>query len=249
MAGRRRLNPRVRASASDPWAGAPTSELGDQVLPRWFVLTAIVAVVVAIAVAAAAFLLPRRATLPAAARRPPPTAAYTTAVGDVEVGGSDATVHDAACPLLDGVRIAGAEGDRAQLRRGLAVLCNTRLPAAVRTDVRAFAEAGGTVRFATFEATGVDSSATRREGAPEILVNTRFQRTDASWIAPLVVHDATLRRRDPATAEAALAARRAEALACDRLLGADTDSRGCADADTVTRLDDPLAALRAAGFR
>ena len=238
-----------RNGAGDPWAGAPTSELGDQVLPRWFVLTAIAAVVVAIAVAAAAFLLPRRATLPAAARRPPPSAAYTTAVGDVDVGGSAATVHDAACPLLDGVRLAGAEGDRAQLRRGLAALCNTHLPDAMRNDVRVFAEAGGTVRFATFEATGVDSTATRGGGTPQILINTRFQRTDASWIAPLLVHDATLRRRDAATAQAALAARRAEALACGRLLGADTDSRGCADAHAVTGLDDPLVALRAAGFR
>ena len=238
-----------REGARDPWATAPTSELGDQVLPRWFVLTAIAAVVAAIAVAVAAFLLPRRATLPVEARRPPPSPTYTTAVGDVQVGGSDATAHDAACPLLDGVRIAGAEGERGQLRRGLAALCNTRLPERVRADVRAFAEAGGTVRFATFEATGVDSTATRGDDPPEILINTRFQRTDASWIAPLIVHDATLRRREPATAAAALAARRAEALTCERLLGADTDSRGCADADAVTALDDPLAALRAAGFR
>jgi len=238
-----------RNGARDPWATAPTSELGDQLLPRWFVLAAIAAVVAAVAVAVAAFVLAGRATLPVEARRPPPSATYTTAVGDVQAGASSATPYDAPCPTLDGVRLAGSEGDRAQLRRGLAALCNTPLPGDARADLRAFAEAGGTVRFATFEVTGVDSTATRGDDAPEVLINTRFQRTDASWIAPLVVHDATLRRRDPATAEAALAARRAEAAVCDRLTGADTDSRACADAAAVTALDDPLVALRGAGFR
>ena len=238
-----------RNGARDPWAHAPTSELGDQVLPRWFVLTAIAAVVAAIVVAVAAFVAAGPATVPVEARRPRPSATYTTAVGDVEWGGSTAMPYDAPCPTLDGVRVAGAEADRAQLRRGLAVLCNATLPDDTLADVRTFAEAGGTVRFATFEATGVDSTATRREDPPEILVNTRFQRTDASWIAPLIVHDATLLPRDPATAEAALAARRAEATVCERLLGAGTDSRACADAAAITALDDPLSALREAGFR
>lgn len=237
-----------RNGARDPWADAPTGELGDQVLPRWFVLTALAAVVAAVAVAVAAFVVAGPATVPVEARRPPPSAMYTTAVGDVERGGSTATPYEASCETLAGVRVAGAEADRAQLRRGLAALCNTTLPERARAALRAFAEAGGTVRFATFEATGVDSTATRREDPPEILVNTRFQRTDASWIAPLIVHDAVLLDRGPATAEAALAARRAEATVCERLLGADTASRACADAETIISLDDPLAALRDAGF-
>jgi hypothetical protein len=240
---------RVRSNGGrDPWANAPTSELGDQVLPRWFVLTAMVAVVTAVGVMVAAFVLPRPAAVPVEARRPPSSAGYTTAVGQVQVGGSAAATYDAACAELTGVRVAGAPGDRAQLRRGLAALCNTSLPDAVRSDLRAFAAAGGTVRFATFEATGVDSTATTAPDDPVILINTRFRNTDASWIAPLVVHDATLQRRDPTTAEAALAARRAEAVTCDRLLGG-SDSRACADAAAITALDDPLAALRAAGFR
>jgi hypothetical protein len=238
-----------RNGARDPWANAPTSELGDQVLPRWFVLTAIAAVVAAIAMTVVAVVLPGRATLPVEARRPPPSPTFTTAVGAVERGRLDATPYDAPCPTLDGVRLAGAEADRAQLRRGLAALCNTTLSADTRADLRAFADAGGTVRFATFEATGVDSTATRGDDTHEILINTRFQRTEASWIAPLVVHDVTMRRRDPATAEAALAARRAEAAVCDQLLRADTDSRACADAAAITALDDPLRALRDAGFR
>lgn len=233
--------------ARDPWANAPTSELGDQVLPRWFVLTALVAVVAAAVVAAAAFILPTRTTVPVEARRPPPSGDYTTAVGAVEVGTSEPVVYDAPCALLDGVRIAGSEADQAILRRGLASLCNTSLPGAPRAAVRAFARDGGTVRFATFEATGVDSTAMRDQ--PVILINTRFQRTQASWIAPLVVHDAVLRSGDPRAAQAALSARRAEDVVCERLVGTDSDNRACADAAAVISLDDPLAALRRAGFR
>lgn len=235
--------------ARDPWANAPTSELGDQVLPRWFVVTALAAVAAAVVVAAAALILPTRSTVPVEARRPPPSAEYTTAVGAVEVGTTEAVVYDAPCALIDGVRIAGSDADQAILRRGLAGLCNTGLPDDVRDAVRTFARNGGTVRFATFEATGVDSTGTRDPTEPVILVNTRFQRTQPSWIAPLIVHDAVLRSGDPRTARTALAARRAEAVVCDRLVGADSDNRACADAEAVTSLDDPLAALRGVGFR
>ncbi len=238
-----------RNGARDPWANAPTGELGDQVLPRWFVLTAIGAVVAAVVVAVIAFRPPGRASVPVEARRPPASSEYTTAVGGLEVGGSGPVAYDAACGLLDGLRLAGADGDRAQLQRGLAVLCDVALPVAVASDVRAFAADGGVVRFATFEATGVDSTASRTDADPTIFVNTRFQRTPAAWIAPLIAHDATLLQRDPTTAAAAIAARRAEAEVCDRLQAADDQSRACADARAVLSLDDPAAALRAAGFR
>ena len=241
---------RARSNGSrDPWANAPASELGDQVLPRWFVLTGIAAVIAAVVVAAAALILPSRTTVPVEARRPPPSDDYTTAVGAVEVGASDPVAYDAPCAVLDGVRIAGSDADRAHLRRGLAALCNTALPDDARDAVAAFARAGGTVRFATFEATGVDSTTTREPDQPTMLINTRFQRTQPSWIAPLIVHDAVLRDGDPQTARAALSARRAEVVVCERLVGAGADNRACADAQAVTSLDDPLAALRRAGFR
>jgi hypothetical protein len=242
--GRARLG-----SSGDPWRDAPTSELGDPVLPRWFVLTAIAAVVAAIGVGIAAFVLPARSTVPEAARRPPPSAAWTTSVGAVEAGGSPPDPYDAPCALLDGLRLAGTAGDQAQLRRGLAALCTTPLPAATRDGLEAFAGAGGVVRFATFEATGVDSTASRRGDEPMILVNARFQRTDPRWIAPLVAHDVVIRAGDPATAAAALAARRAELDVCASLLDDEAFSRACADAAAVVSTDDPLAALRDAGYR
>lgn len=235
--------------ARDPWANAPTGELGDQVLPRWFVLTAIAAVLAAMTVGVIAFRPPGRAAVPAEARRPPASSQHTTAVGQIADGGSEAVAYDSPCGLLEGLRVAGSQGDRAQLRRGLAALCNVTLPAAVAADVRAFAAAGGVVRFATFEATGVDSTASRAAAGPTIFVNARFQRTDPLWITPLIVHDAALRRRDPTAAAAAVAARRAEADVCDQLLSDQDQSRACTDARTILSLDDPLGALRAAGFR
>lgn len=243
-------NGRARpGSSGDPWRDAPTSELGDQVLPRWFVLTAIAAVIAAIVVGVAAFVLPSRSTVAEAARRPPPSAAWTTAVGAVEAGDSPSDPYDAACAPLEGVRLAGTAGDQAQLRRGLAALCNTPLPTAVRDGLEAFAGAGGVVRFATFDATGVDSTASRRGDRPTILVNARFQRTDPRWIAPLVAHDVVIRAGDPTTATTALAARRAELDVCASLLDAEAFSRACADAAAVVSADDPLAALRDAGYR
>ena len=246
-----RTDPRDRAASSgsrDPWRHAPTGELGDQVLPRWFVLTAIATVVVAVIVLVTAFALPRGERVPVEARRPPASDMYTTAVGEVQTGVAPPQAYDAPCDLLQGLRVAGTEADRGHLRRGLAGLCNIALPADVADDVRRLAAQGGTVRFATFEATGVDSTASR-EAPATVFVNARFQRTDPLWIAPLVVHDAVLRRADRvSTADGALAARRAELQTCDRLLGQAERSRACADAAALLDLEDPRAALREVGF-
>jgi hypothetical protein len=245
-----RTDARDRSSSNgsrDPWSDAPTGELGDQLLPRWFVLTALTLVAIAVIVLVAALLLPERDPVPVEARRPPPSLMYTTAAGEVQTGMSAPQAYDAPCALLQGVRIAGTAADRARLRQGLAGLCNITLPDDVVADMRAFAEQGGVVRFATFAATGVDSTASRRPPAT-VFVNTRFQRTDPLWIAPLIVHDATLRGPGRATAEGALTARRAELAVCDRLLGSRARSRGCADAAAIVALDDPVAALRAVGF-
>jgi hypothetical protein len=238
---------RARFNGSrDPWRDAPSGELGDPLLPRWFVLTAIVAVVVAVVVLALALLSTDREQLPVEARRPPPSPQYTTAVGAAEVGVSSPQPWESTCPVLDGIRLAGADADRAQLRRGLAGLCNVDLPPGAESAVTSLADAGGTVRFATFEATGVDSTARRDE--PVVLLNTRFGQTDPLWLAPLVVHDAVMRAGDPRTAETALAAREAELAVCNSLLGTAERSRGCVEAAAITGMDDPLAALRSVGF-
>lgn len=236
-----------RRAPRDPWRDAPVSELQDQVLPRWFVLTALVMVPLALAAAIGAFLVFGPEEVPPAARRPPPAQGYTHAVGDLRTGDSEPVALPAPCPELGGLRVAGTERDRAVLAEGLAALCGASLDPGSAELLHAFAAEGGTVRFAQFSDTGVDSTASIEE--PLILLNNRYAVTlEPSEIAPLVVHDLTARSAGPGTAEGELAARSAEAAACS-VLGDGAASRSCADAVVLLALDDPLAALRAAGYR
>lgn len=222
--------------ALDPWRDAPTSELGDQVLPRWFVLLAVAMVLLAITAASAAFVA-FSSDDDVVARRPPPADGYTHDVGAVRLGEAQpVALEDAACQALDGIRVAGSGADRAALATGLASLCEL--------DIRVPADL--VVRFAQFGDAEVDSTA--RIDEPLILINNRYALQEPAWIAPLVVHDLATRDGDPAAAQTALAARQAEAEACALLAEADR-SRACDDAAAVLALDDPLAALRAAGYR
>ena len=237
------VNPR------DPWRSAPVGELQDQLLPRWFVILILVLIPVAIAAVVAAFVVFRPAEVPVAERRPPPAGDLTSDVGQFVVGEATPEPYADVCPTLRGVQIAGTEDDRQALRLGLAGLCNVSLPGDVSDRLARFAQAGGVVRFSAFEQTGVDSTA--QVDPPRILINARLQLTDPLWIAPLVAHDATLLGADaePGTVAAALEARQAEVLVCERLLSGRRSSRGCADARELLDLPDPAAALRAAGFR
>lgn len=235
--------------SEDPWRHAPVEELQDQVLPRWFVLTALVLIPAGVAVFVAAFVMADPGGVPVAARRPPPDEGLTNAVGDLAAGDARPVPYDSACPELRGIRIAGTDRDRDLLRRALAGLCNIDLGPVALEAVRAFAEAGGVVRFATFAATGVDSTFAYGQDPPVLYVNARFSRTDPLWIAPLIVHDATVAALGPGDATAAVAARTAELQVCDNLLGTAARSRGCADAAALLGLPDPLAALRDAGYR
>ncbi|MDP9405233.1 MAG: hypothetical protein M3O86_01310 [Actinomycetota bacterium] len=239
----------MASRARDPWRRTRVGELQDQLLPRWFVLTAVASVPLAVAALVAAFVVFGPKEVPVAARRPPPAGDLTNGVGRFNVGTSAPQPYPEACPTLAGIRISGTAADQAALRTGLAGLCNTTLPEPVAARLSRFAAAGGVVRFAQFEATGVDSTARLGADPPVVLVNARLQRTDPLWIAPLVAHDTTYLDADPATAPGALAARQVEDLVCDRLLQGRRESRGCDDAEALLALPDPLAALREAGYR
>lgn len=235
------------APPQDPWRDSPTSELTDQVLPRWFVLTCLAAVPVAIAVAVYAFATFGADEVPVAARRPPPAGDLTHDVGEYAVGAaSPRRVGEATCPEVAEVRVAGTEEDRARLAEGLSVLCGLD-QSGVAGLVEAFGDAGGVVRFAQFTDTGVDSTASTTEAL--ILVNARLSVTDPAWIAPLVVHDLATLDGEPGTASTELAAREGELAACDRLFTDTRPSRACDDARALLDLDDPLAALVEAGYR
>lgn len=233
----------------DPWRKAPVGELQDQLLPRWFVLLCVALVPIAIIVIAVALLSVDRDPIPLGERRPPPVGGLTHDVGDYEVGDSEPVVYADACPTLEGVSTAGGEGDQAVLRQALAGVCNTTLTDEIEESLRTFASRGGVVRFALFDKRGVDSAAIVDADPPTILVNARLQQSDPLWISPVVVHDVVTLAGDPGTVGTALAARRAEDLVCDRILGGRRDSPGCEDAERLLALPDPEAALRDAGYR
>ena len=233
----------------DPWRRAPVGELQEQLLPRWFVLLCVTMIPLALLAAVAAFVVFDPDEVPVAGRRPPPADGLTNAVGEHVVGDAPPVVYADACQMLQGVQVAGTDDDQAALRLGLAGLCNTSLPAEVEEQLTAFGRAGGVVRFAQFQLTGVDSTAQLDQRPPRILINAKLQRTDPLWIAPAIAHDTTFLRVDPATAAGALTARKVEILVCERLLGGRELSRGCRDAAELLALPDPLAALRDAGFR
>jgi hypothetical protein len=237
-----------------PYEGARVEELEEPLLPRWFVLLALAAIPLAFGVAVWAFVVFGPDDVPVAERRPPPDPAgqLTTDVGGYNVGGTTAEVLPLeGCELFRGLRAAGSELDRRRIEEGLLALCAPPIPEDVARRVRDLARAGGEIRFAQFQATGVDSTLDRSTDPPRLLLNARFARqdTDPRWIAPLVAHDTTYLEREAGTAEAALEARRAEAAACEDVLGGARPSRACEDARELLGLLDPLRALRAAGFR
>ncbi len=239
------------ARGRDPWRKAPTGELGDQVLPRWFVLIVVMLIPVAATVVVVALVLGGPRQLAVAERRPPPAGGYTNRAGEITPAVGEPVVYERACPMLQGVRIAGSDRQRSVLRAGLAALCNVDLSDEVAARLRAFAEARGVVRFARFELTGVDSTATLGSGRepPVVYLNAKFEAGNPLRVAPLIAHDVSLSQLDAASAEAALAARRVEAAVCHRLFDAAELGRGCRDARGLLELDDPLRALRDAGFR
>lgn len=234
---------------SDPWRRTRVGELEDPLLPRWFVLLAVVVILVAVGALAAAFVVFGPDEVPFAARRPPPADGLTTAVGAFNTGDLPPVPYEnAACPTVEGIEVAGTDEDRKVLTAALDALCAVDLPGAVASRLRAFADAGGVVRFAQFEATGVDSTAQLDRDPPRILVNARFLRTEPIAVAPLLVHDTTYLEAEAGTVEGALTARRAEAVICARLFADARAPRGCGDAQALLALEDPAAALRAAGF-
>jgi hypothetical protein len=233
----------------DPWARSPVGELSEPLLPRWFVLTAIVMVPVAVAAVAGAFLVYRSGETGVAERRPPPAGDLTAAVGDLAVGEAEPVDLDAACPAVEGFQVAGAARDLEVLTIGINALCAADLDGDTAERVERLADNATVVRFAVFEATGVDVATDTGAVPRTILVNARFTQTDPGWIAPLVALEATFVDEDPAAAEGALAARRAEAGVCADLFTDTRPSRACEDAAALIDLPDPAAALREVGYR
>lgn len=241
-----------RRSSRDPYATAPTGELSEPLLPRWFVVLAVALVPVALGVFLVAFpFLGGDEEVPLAERRPPPPsdAAFSHDVGEVAFGSAEPQPAEAGCPLVAGFAVAGTEQDRQRLRTALGAVCEVEMPAEARQAVAALADAEAVARFAVFERTGVDSTLDLRADRPRVLINARFTQVEQPrWIAPLLVHDAVVFQGEPGTATTAVAARRAELAVCEALFASDDFSRGCGTAAELMALDDPAAALREAGY-
>lgn len=241
---------RRERDVGDPWARTPSGELADPLLPRWFVVTALATIPVAIGAVIAAFVVFSQAEVGVAERRPPPSEAGLTAgAGEVATGDAEPEELVADCPLVAGLRIAGGDADRDTLTEGLNALCDADLDAGTADRVSRLADAGAVVRFAVFERTGVDSAADLDAEPKRVLLNARFAQTEPRWVAPLVALEATFLDADPETAEGVLSARRAELRVCRSLFDDARPSRACEDAEALLSMEDPQAALRAAGYR
>ena len=236
-----------REHPRDPWRRTRVGEQGDPLLPRWFAILAVVAVPLGLAVSVIAFFGFGRGEILLAERRPPGGGGLTTDVGTLQAGEAEPVVLDGACPVVDGVRIAGEPGDLRVLREGFAGLCRRALASEVVAPLRALGDRGAVVRFAVFARTGVDATSRRGKG-PTIYLNAKYSRTEPQWLAPLVAYEAAMLAGDPAAADTVLHARRAERTVC-RTLGLQTRTPGCRDAAALLALPDPAAALRAAGYR
>ena len=235
--------------------GLPTLPTGEPVLARWFVIVMLVLVPAAIGVTVWAVLSIPEGDIAAAERRPPGTATVTYDRGDAMLGETTETEPGPACAA--NVELLGDEGGRAAARVAMRGVCEAlRTPGLdeARDGLRALA--GGVVRFAIFERSGVESSTRVEDGVPTIELNAKFQFEDATRAAPVVVHELSLLGGpefpgQPVGARAALRATRAQLTACESLDLFDDDEppRGCLDARELLAKDDPLAELLDAGLR
>lgn len=236
-----------------PYEGARVEELEEPLLPRWFVLLALGAVPVAIGVLVWAFLAFGPEEVSVAARRPVPVegSGLSTAVGERNVGDLDPLAVPAECPLVEGIMAGGTSADVERISAGVNALCEVTVPGGAAERLGTFAGAGGVVRFAQFEATGVDSTLDLGGEVPVVLVNARLAQpsTDPRWISPLLVHDVAYVELEPGLASAELEARTAEDRICGQLFTEDRPSRACDDAAALLALPDPLGALQEAGYR
>ena len=236
--------------------GLPTLPTGEPVLHRWFVIAMLVLVPVAIGVSVwAAVVIWDRDELPAAERRPPGDGQVT-----IDRGGAvlpEARDIEAGPSCAEAIEIVGDDVARAAGRRALGATCallrTGRFPEA-SAGLATWAAADGQLRLATFEFTGVESSARLEDGRLVVELNAKFQFEDATRAAPAVIHQLTLLADPdfpgrPIPADTELRGAEAQALACERLTFRGPPPRGCRDVAELLAEDDPIGALVDAGFR
>lgn len=241
--------------------GLPSMPDGEPLLARWFVLAMLLLSVVAVGMTVFALTqrsAPPAEAFPAAERRNPGTAEVTHDRGQVVLAEDDTASTPVTC--APDVRLVGDEGGRATLRRAFGVLCQQLAEdddgslAQVAAGLADLDAATGVARVAQAAATGIDSSARIEQGIPVIELAPKFQFENARVAAPFLAHELFhLGSQDwpgaPVDAAAELAAMRVQDEVCRALDEPEPDRpRGCRDAAELLATDDPLQALRAAGF-
>ncbi len=236
--------------------GLPTLPTGEPVLQRWFVIAMIVLVPITLAVTAWAFLSIDRDELTAAERRPAGGPEVTVERGAVQAAETEEVEPGPAC--AQAVRLVGDSGSRAAARVALEQTCEliaTDDYPEAREGLAQWAAAGGQLRIATFELSGVESSARVDDDRILIELNAKFQFEDAGQAAPALLHQLVL-LSDPAWpgetvgVSTELTAVERQHHACQRIDAPDDElPRGCRDVEEILREPDPAQALLDAGYR
>lgn len=235
--------------------GLPTLPTGEPVLARWFVITMLLLVPVTVGVTIwAVSMIPRGETVGPAERRPPGDEMVTIDRGDAQLGESTEASPGPDCAAS--VEVIGDEGTRGVSERVLRAFCQLldtgEFPEA-RVGLGDWIRGDGLLRIATFELSGVESSARVEDERIVIELNAKFLFEDPVRAVPPLIHQLALLGEPtwpgaPITAEAELAAARLQADACERLSFDGDRPRGCLDVEELLAGDAPLQLIRDAGF-
>lgn len=234
--------------------GRPTLPTGEPVLARWFVIAMLIIVPIGIGVTIWAFLSFDREALAAAGRRPVGDLIQTHDRGQAVLAAT--RDEEAFLGCIEGITLVGDEGGIATVRRALQATCQLAegtFGQQVEEGLVRLAAAGGIVRVAVFEQTGVDASTRIEDGVPVIELNAKFQFDDGTKAAPALVHELVhLGAGWPATgvvdAAAELNAIEQQQRACTTLVFRDKPPRTCLDSAELLAEPDPLRALVDVGY-
>lgn len=236
--------------------GLPTLPNGEPILARWFVLTMLVLGFAAVAVTIWAFTAVDREQLSAAERRPAGGSEVTVERGRAELAETRGAVPGPDC--TQAIRIVGDEGSRAAARvaaERVCVLLETGEFPRAREGLVEWIAADGQLRIATFELSGVESSARLEDGRIVVELNAKFQFVDAARAAPALLHQLALISDEawpgePVGAGSQLTAAAYEVAACRRLeVPDDALPRGCTDAAELLQTPERYQELLDVGYR
>ena len=252
----------MRTSPGGVGDGLPAMPDGEPLLQRWFVIPMVVLVVAGIGVSIWMFsVLLAKDAITVAERRPPGTAQVTHERGRAVLNDTQETEPGPDC--AEDLELFGDAGARGTVRAAMEATCGLLqtgdLPDAQR-GLQTFIDAGGQLRVAIFELTGVESSArveTIADSDAQRLVielNPRFQFEPGYRAAPMIIHELThigsaTWPGEPVTAEGELAAMQAQHAACELITFTDDPPRGCLDAQLLVEDPDAIEQLVDAGYR